>query len=386
MAESPGLRVVHLIASRQRRGAEVFASDLVRALSAAGIDQRVVVLRDHGGDVISFDAPVLVLGAGLSGPLRMDLGATRRLHSLVRSIGADVLQAHGGEALKYAVPATFRTGCKVVYRRIGTSGDGTVRAFRLAGHHRLVRRAAGVVAVSEAARSEMVDSFGVPEDRVTIIPNGVDRERSLPARSRSMVRRELDIDEGAEVVVSVGALNWEKDPLAQLEVFGRVAQDRPRSVLVMVGQGPLEDATRQATEHLHLAERVRMLGVRNDVPDILAASDVLLLASKTEGMPGVVIEAGIANLPVAGYRLSGVPEVVVNGSTGLLARAGDVDGLATCVTKVLAEAESRVRMGRAAHRRCIERFTMESIAPSYLEVYRRVTNSPRMAQEVEEKL
>jgi glycosyltransferase involved in cell wall biosynthesis len=201
-----------------------------------------------------------------------------------------------------------------------------------------------------------------------------------------MVRRELDIDEGAEVVVSVGALNWEKDPLAQLEVFGRVAQKRPASVLVMVGQGPLEDATRQAAENLHLAERVRMLGVRNDVPDILAASDVLLLASKTEGMPGVVIEAGIANLPVAGYRLSGVPEVVVNGSTGLLARAGDVDGLATCVTKVLAEAESRVRMGRAAHRRCIERFTMESIAPSYLEVYRRVTNSPRMAQEVEEKL
>ena len=80
-----------------------------------------------------------------------------------------------------------------------------------------------------------------------------------------------------------------------------------------------------------------LLGARDDVPDLLAASDVLLLASRTEGMPACVIEAGIAGVPVAGYALSGVPEAVVSGETGLLVPPGDRDALVEAVDTLIGD-------------------------------------------------
>ena len=101
-----------------------------------------------------------------------------------------------------------------------------------------------------------------------------------------------------------------------------MAASRPDLTHLIAGDGPLRDAAETEAERLGGGERTRFLGSRGDVADLLAASDVLLLASKTEGMPACVIEAGIAGLPVAAYALAGVPEAVVSGETGLLARRG----------------------------------------------------------------
>lgn len=375
MPDTDRVRVVHLVATRQRRGAEIFAADLVDQLAREGVDQRVVALRDRDGDAILFNAPTLVLEAGSSGPLRVHLRGILRLRRLLRSWGTTVLQAHGGEALKYAVPAVLGGRAAVSYRRIGSTSERSVGAVRSAGLHRLIRRAGIVIAVSEAARHEVVQRFGVDERRVVRIPNAVDVVRASPARSRLEVRRNLGIPDSSEVVVSVGALNWEKDPLGQVDIFERVAKARPRAMFAMVGTGGLEADTRLAVAAKGLGDRVRFLGPRNDVPDILGASDVLMLASKTEGMPGIVIEAGVAGVPVAGYALSGVPEVVIAGSTGLLAPPGDVAHLAACVAELLADSDLRTRMGRAAHERCTGEFSIPPVAGSYLDVYRRLTNN-----------
>jgi glycosyltransferase involved in cell wall biosynthesis len=364
------VRVLHLVASRQRRGAEIFAADLVDGLASDGVTQQVVALRDHDEDIVSFNAPTSVLGANSSSRLRIDLRAIIRLRGLVHSWNANVLQAHGGEALKYAVPAALGKATPVCYRRIGSSLGGSVGRIRSAGYQRLVRRASVVVALSDAGRREMIDRFGVDERRAIRIPNAVNVERARPTRSRRDVRRVLGISDESEVVVSVGTLNWEKDPLAQLEVFQRVAKARPRAVFAMVGSGPLEADTRRATVAKGLEDRVFFFAPRNDIPDVLGASDVLLLASKTEGMPGILIEAGIARLPAAGYALSGVPEVVGADSTGLLARAGDVEHLATSVVELLGDANLRARMGTAAYERCVGEFSIRSAATRYLDVYR----------------
>jgi glycosyltransferase involved in cell wall biosynthesis len=371
------VRVLHLVASRQRRGAEMFAADLVDGLASNGVTQQVVALRDHDAEIVSFNAPTSVLGANSSGRLRIDLRAIVRLRGLMRSWDANVLQAHGGEALKYAVPAALGNGTPVCYRRIGSSLSGSVGRIRSAGYQRLVRRASVVVALSDAGRREMIDRFGVDERRAIRIPNAVDVERARPSRSRRDVRRALGISDESEVVVSVGTLNWEKDPLAQLEVFQRIAKARPRAVFVMVGSGPLEADTRGAAIEKGLEDRVFLFAPRNDIPDVLGASDVLLLASKTEGMPGILIEAGIARLPVAGYALSGVPEVVGADSTGLLARAGDVERLAASVIELLGDADLRLRMGTAAYERCVDEFSIRSAADRYLDVYRCLNGGPK---------
>ena len=376
MHDNGSPRVLHLVASRQRRGAEVFASDLVGELARRDVPQRVTVIRDQSGERVGFDAPTAVLGAGYFRPLRVDPRAILRLRHDVRSWGAQVVQAHGGEALKYALAATHRRECRVAYRRIGSTLDGTLGFIRSAGHQRLVRRAAVVIAVSQAAGDEMVQRYGVPQRRVVVIPNAVDVARTSPTSSRSEMRKLLQISESSELIVSVGALNWEKDPVGQIDVFERVARQRPRALLAMAGSGPLEDETRREIVRRGLTDRIVLLGSREDIPNLLAAGDVLLLASKTEGMPGVAIEAGLAGLPVAAYALSGVPEVVAAGSTGLLAPPGNVERLAKCITDLLENVELRTSMGATARERCIREFSIPPIADRYLEIYRRLARFP----------
>jgi glycosyltransferase involved in cell wall biosynthesis len=359
------MRILHLIATGQRRGAEVFASDLIAALHAPGLDQRVAVL--HGGPpwAVRFGAPASPLGARRR-PL--DPGAVAGLRRLLRDWRPDLVQAHGGEPLKYAALAP---GAPIVYRRIGSLSWLSSGPRRLL-YGRLVRRAARVVAVAESVRDETVAGFGLDPGRVVTIPNGVDPGRLAPARGRAATRADLGIDQRATVVLSLGALTWEKDPLGHLAASAPALRRRPDLVHLFAGAGPLRAELAAAAAREGLDRRVLLLGSRGDVGDLLAASDLLLFASRTEGMPASLIEAGVAGLPVAGVALPGVPEVVEPGLTGLLVEPGDGDGLAAALERLAGDRGLRAAMGAAARSRCLERHGIDAIARAYLELYREV--------------
>jgi glycosyltransferase involved in cell wall biosynthesis len=341
----------------------MFAADLIRALGEFGHDQRVAVLSGEDGG-LRFAAPTAVLGGGRRG---LSPRAVARLRRSVSAWSPHVVQAHGGQALKYGSLAAGRS--PVVYRKIGMAApwarSGPRRSFQSA----LLRRAGLLVAVSEEARREAVDTFGVPEARTLTIPNAVDGRRIAPGRHREEVRAELGLPEDAGVVLSVAALTWEKDPVGHVNVVERVLGRLPRTVLALVGDGPLRKATAAAVRSRGLQGSVRLLGERADLPELLAASDVLLLASPAEGMPGSLIEAGMAGVPAVAYDLAGVREVVVDGVTGRLASPADPEALAAALTEVLGDDQARAKMGRAASDRCRSRFDIAAVAPAYASVY-----------------
>jgi glycosyltransferase involved in cell wall biosynthesis len=221
--------------------------------------------------------------------------------------------------------------------------------------------------VAEALRTETIETFGVPPHRVVTIPNAVDLERLVPARPRREVRDALGIPAEAGVMISIGALTWEKDPQAHLEVSSLVRQQRPDVVHLFVGDGPLRPALESSIRDV--GDAVRLLGTRGDVADLLAAADVLLLASRVEGLPGCVIEAGLAGRPTAAYSVAGVPEVVEDGRSGLLALPGDVRSLAGAVVRLLADDALRDSVGSAARARCRSRFDIRVVAPRYRRLY-----------------
>jgi glycosyltransferase involved in cell wall biosynthesis len=360
------MRILHLIATGQRRGAEVFASDLIAGLHAPDLDQRVAVLRGRPPWAVSFGVPATALGAR-RGPL--DARAVAGLRRLLRDWRPDLVQAHGGEPLKYAALAAGRV--PVVYRRIGSVSWLAGGPRRLL-YGRLVRRAARVVAVAEAVRQETVAAFGLDPARVVMIPNGVDLRRLRPVGGRAATRAGLGIGPEATVVLSLGALTWEKDPLGQLAASGPSLRRRPGLVHLFAGEGPLRAELEAAAARAGVAGQVRLLGSRGDVGDLLAASDLMVFASRTEGMPASLIEAGVAGLPVAGVALPGVPEVVADGVTGLLVEPGDGAGLAAAVGRLVDDASLRVAMGAAARERCRERHGIDGIAGAYLALYREV--------------
>jgi glycosyltransferase involved in cell wall biosynthesis len=170
-------------------------------------------------------------------------------------------------------------------------------------------------------------------------------------------------------------LTWEKDPIAHLDLTSSIRREVPDLVHVFAGDGPLRSDLESAVLERGLQDRVLLLGNRPDVGDLLAASDVMLLMSLSEGMPGCLIEAGMAGLPVASYDVSGVPEVVVDGETGVLAPSGDSQVLRQGLTELLLDDPRRRAMGRAARERCLARYDIRVVAPRYLDLYSEVARS-----------
>lgn len=371
------MRVLHVVATGTRRGAELFASDLVRALDVMGVAQRVAVLRSTQGIDVAYEAPVFALGAN-DQRARLDPRVAGRLRMLIDTWRPDVVQAHGGEALKYAVLATVRRNVAVVYRRIGAAPPWMARLPRRPVYARLMRRASRVVTVADAVRSETVRLFGVPAERVVTIPNAVDPARMQVASGRREMRLALGIPPSAPVSLSVGALVWEKDPLTHLEVAALALRQVPRAVHLFVGDGPMRPQLEAAVRDRNLVDRVLLLGARDDMADVLAAADVLVFASRVEGMegmPGSLIEAGMVGVPAVAYAVTGVPEVVEDGTTGFLVDPGDLSGLADRLELLLMDDRARRAMGRAARDRCRSLFDIRAVAPRYLDVYEEVAGA-----------
>ena len=231
-----------------------------------------------------------------------------------------------------------------------------------------MRRTNAVVAVADYVRDETINRFHVPPRRVVTIPNGVDKRRVHPVAGRGEVRRSFGISPGAPVVLSVGAFTWEKDPLAFLEVANAVVRARPEARFLMVGDGPMRERVETATHDRGLEGHVLLPGARDDIADLMAASDVLLLTSRTEGMPGILIEAGMLGLPAIAYAVGGIPEVVEHGVSGLLVRPGDRATMAAAAADLLGDDVRRRAMAVASRERCANRFEIRGVADRYLEI------------------
>ncbi|MGH2545849.1 MAG: glycosyltransferase family 4 protein, partial [Actinomycetota bacterium] len=233
-------------------------------------------------------------------------------------------------------------------------------------------RASHVVALGKAAREETIRVFGVRPERIVTIPNGVDPIRIRPRRTRDQIRGSLGLAPDTVVGLSLGALTWEKDPLAQVDVAARVLRRSDRAVFLIAGEGPLRGEVARAMAEASLEGRVFLLGNRPDPGDLLASSDVLLMTSRTEGVPGAAIEGAMAGLPVVAYAIGGLAEAVRDGTTGLLARPGDREALARHALTLLEDEDRRREMGRAAMEWSRARFDIGVVAPSYVRLYRHV--------------
>jgi glycosyltransferase involved in cell wall biosynthesis len=218
-----------------------------------------------------------------------------------------------------------------------------------------------IVAVSHDERAAGLDRrVGTPA-QYTVIHNGVDAERFT--RTRTPV---------AGRVLLVGRLSRAKRPDIALQVLRVVRERVPNAELHIVGGGPEEPRVRRLVDELQLGDSVRLLGRRDDVGDLLADAQCLLLSSDYEGCPIAVLEAMAAGVPVVATDVGGVPELVVDGETGLLADRRGVHALAEAVERILTEPAYATRLAEAARTRARERFSLEAMRTATYGVYERL--------------
>ena len=310
--------------------------------------------------------PLYFLGKGDT----MSLAVLRKLNALFRQYRPVVAHTHL-LALNYAYPLMirYRTPARVytvhslAEKDIGLRTAPMVRA--LAFRYRI----GGVVpvAIAEEVRVSIQKVYGYTNP--PLIPNGIPTDEYAPnPDTRAQWRQAHGIEPRATVLTHIGRFAVQKNHALLVEAFAQVHSDAPL-YLLLVGGGELENAVRQQVVELGLQERVRFLGVRADVADILRASDVFVLSSRWEGNPMSVMEAMAAGLPVVSTAVGGVPELVQEGATGLLVPSEDTGALACALQALVDDPARRQAMGAAARQHAVAHFDIRHTVRGYEQLY-----------------
>lgn len=347
------VKVVELAASAEWAGGERYIELLARHLDRTRFVVDVIVPAPGPlADALRrLDVAVHVV------PLEplVSLRRVQDLAALLRRLAPDVLQSHGARTNFYARLAGRLAGVRAVVSTVHNSlRDYPVSAARRTVYVALDRLtlplAARVLCVADA----LARDYGA---RAVVIPNGVDLARFDPAGADGRgMRATLGLASGP-VVGFVGRHTDQKDPLTFLRVVAAVRREVPAVQALVVGDGPLRGALQTEARRLGLA--CVFTGARPDVPALLAAMDLVVLSSRSEGFPFVVLEAMAMERAVVATAVNGVPEIIEHGVSGLIAPPADVGALTAAALDALRDPARRAALGRAARGRVATRFTVD---------------------------
>ncbi len=372
------MKVLHLIETAEPGGAETVFVELASRMRR-GVESVGGVMEEGWASraLVARKIPVHVL------PLRrsFDFGWVARLGRLIRQERVDLIHAHEFSMNCYATLAARIANVPVICTVHGKNYYPD-RYYRRAAYRWVARRADAYVAVSEDLKRFLVRKIGIPSRRVITILNGVDMAGfGSPRQSRDQVRLRLDIPPSAFVVLTVAALFGVKGHKDLLKAAAGFVRHQHDAVFLLAGEGPLESDIRSLVEKLGLTGRVRLLGFRNDVPDLLAASDLFVLPSYSEGLPLSVIEAMAARVPVVATNVGGVGEAVVDGRTGLLIPPMVPEALVEAMLKLCRDGKLRSSLADAGFARVKQEFSIEGMVGAYDALYQRVLGAYVRRQE-----
>ncbi len=317
--------------------------------------------------------PVLDLGAdwGSSGLLAKALRllhALWRLWRVLRRERVQVIETFTPHSNLLGIPIAGLARVPVRVPTHHTKIEGAPRALdRLHGWLVNSPLTSRMVTVSPRVRQMALADEGVRPERVVVILNGIIPPAPSAAlvETRARLSEERGIPANAPLLLAVGRLVEQKGFCHLLAALPAVLRDFPRVHLLVAGDGHLRGELEAQARSLDAPAKVHFLGIRDDVPDLLAAADVFVLPSLWEGLPIALLEAMGAGKPVVATRVEGVEDVVEDAVNGLLVPPGDSAALAEAITRLLVDADLRAALGRRARRRVEQDFTIEKMCCEY---------------------
>ena len=367
---NPRPRVLQIVTSLAVGGAQRHLIELLPGLREfADID--MVYFRDHDLRP-EFEACVeRIAHIPMAGPF----GAVRLSHlaALIRRGRYALVHTHLLRADMYGALAARAVGVRAIVStkhnveaRLGSSSARALHALAT----RPTRR---TIAISKAVAGWTNQQLGVPSARIEVIRYGLD-PTPFSGLDRAAARRELGIEAQVPLLLCPARLDPQKRHDVLLRAFAQVRRRLGNALLLCAGEtqlgGPAYRARLlQLSDDLGLRDAVRWLGVRSDMPGLMAAADLVVLASDWEGLGLVVMEAAMAGRPVVATAVGGVPEVLEDRVTGSLVPRGDQQALASEVTTMLLDPEQRARMGAAARRHAATQFDLERMRAATRALY-----------------
>jgi glycosyltransferase involved in cell wall biosynthesis len=369
-------------------GAEKVALALALRLDPERFERTLVVTRwaDHDGDA-PLERAVLAelreagvhfigLARGRHRAHAARLPAWRPLLALLRSGAVDVLHSHkfGSNVWGSLLGRSSRVPVIVSHEHSWSYQGQWMR--RAIDREVIARFSDAFIAVSRADRRRMIELEGIPADRIVVIPNGI---AVPPPHERRPMRAELGIPPHAPLVASVGVLRPEKGMDLLVRAAERLVVEFPDVRVLIAGDGSQRDALERQIAKAGLENVVRLLGHRTDVPEILDAADVAVSASEREGSPLAVLEYMEAARPIVATGVGGVPELIEDGTHGVLVPPHDPAALAAGIATLLRDPERARELGVRARERRRREFDFEVTVDRVEELYERLLAAKRSA-------
>ena len=368
-------RVLHSITSLAVGGAQ---RHLLRLL--AGLNQ------EYDCDLVYFkDDDLVPEFESVAGRVtRLNLGgpfAPAHLGSLIRHIrrdNYDLVHTHLLKADVWGALAARLAGVPVISSK--HNAEDVLKHPVVGAIHGLISRLdRRIIVLSSAVAEYMAQTGRVTGPRVVVIHYGLD-PAPPPAGGDANIRQEFDVAADAPLALCIARLDPQKDHSTLLHAWTHVVTAHPDARLLLAGgtqlggDAYLEGLHRLAT-NLGIDATVHFAGVRRDVPALLAAADLLVMASRWEGLGLVFLEAMAASLPVVATAVGGIPEVVRDGDTGLLVDPGDPAALAAAMLRLIDDPGLSHRLGQNGRRRLESDFTAGAMVRKTLDLYAQITGT-----------
>jgi glycosyltransferase involved in cell wall biosynthesis len=372
------VRILHVITTLDVGGAEMHLLAQVRGQHARGHAVAVAYLKGQGTLAADFRA------AGAERVERLGLGPLFPLRLARLARGADIVHTHLLKA-DMAV-AACALGARARARLVSSKhNDEQVLLRALVGrvHGWLGNRPSRTIVLSDHVGAFVAEHGRVRREKIVRIYYGLDpapfeQAAGAGAAPRAVLRASFGFGPQDVLFVCVARFAPQKAHHVLLEAFARARAAEPRLALLLVGGDPFGDGRQRAqalAARLELGQRCVFAGIRRDVPAILAACDGFVMSSLWEGLGLVFLEAMAARLPIVASRVSAVPEVVLDGATGLLVPPNDSEALSLALVRLAADAGLRLRLAQAGWSRVRAHFGLERMVEETLAVYGSMTRA-----------
>ncbi len=367
------VRILYIIGQLSTGGAELQLIQLATHVDRARFTPIVCALSEcvpHASELQAAGIQVITL------PRKMDPDLTRlwRLPRLVRRCQPHLIHSYLFVANAWARLVGRFLGLPVVISERNT-------LIQKPRGQRIVDRAlAGwaslMIANSQAGARLAIARHEIAPDKVVTIHNGIALERFARTRDRVEVRRELGLGPADPVVGIVARLSQQKDHATLMRAMAHVIEEMPSARLLCVGDGPLRSELQELAADLGLGHATIFAGTRSDVPDLLAAMDVVVLSSRWEGLPNTLMEAMAASRPVVATQVGGIPELVCDGETGLLVPPANLCALAGAILRLLGNAGAAHLMGLRGRMRVERDFRLDKMVAATEAAYETLLVAP----------
>jgi glycosyltransferase involved in cell wall biosynthesis len=376
------MRVMHLESGRNLYGGAEQVRYLIEGLSALGIDNVLVCARgsamaraaEHPAASAHEGAlPPAGDGAGaqiVTLPMGGDLDPTLvpRLARVLKTYAPDLLHVHSrrGADLFGGCSARLARVAAVLTRRVDNPEPPGWARFKYRPYE-------AVIAISRAVEAQLLDHVGLERARVHRVASAVDSVRFRPDSSaRGELTERFGCPDDAVIAGVVAQLIARKGHALLLGALGAPLARHPELRVLCFGRGPLEGALAQRIAELGLEHQVKLVGFHDDMHRLMPGLDLLVHPAEREGLGVAVLEAMSAGVPVVATAVGGLPDVIEDGTGGVLVEPGDARALAAAVDALVADPGLRARLGAAARTRVKQAFSVAQMSAGNLAVYREV--------------